>query len=74
MSELAIFSAEMPGLDRIRFHGQPRPGEVHLTPNRKFPFFNADIDCRLLKYEMYAGSRRKDRNRGPAEIPGSYVT
>jgi putative N6-adenine-specific DNA methylase len=33
--------------------------KVHLTPSRKFPFFNADIDCRLLKYEMYAGSRRK---------------
>jgi putative N6-adenine-specific DNA methylase len=44
---------------------------IHLAPSRKFPFFNADIDCRLLKYEMYAGSRRKDRNRGPAEIQGS---
>ena len=44
--------------------------KVHLTPSRKFPFFNADIDCRLLKYEMYAGSRRKDRNPGPAEIQG----
>jgi len=45
--------------------------KVHLTPSRKFPFFNADIDCRLLKYEMYAGSRRNDRNPGPAEIQGS---
>jgi 23S rRNA G2445 N2-methylase RlmL len=45
--------------------------KVHLTPSRKFPFFNADIDCRLLKYEMYAGSRRKDRNSGPAEFQGS---
>lgn len=44
--------------------------KVHLTPNRKFPFFNADIDCRLLKYEMYAGSRRKDRRPGPAEVQG----
>lgn len=45
--------------------------KVHLTPSRKFPFFNADIDCRLLKYEMYAGSRRKDRNPGPAETQGT---
>lgn len=45
--------------------------KVHLTPNRKFPFFNADIDCRLLKYEMYAGSRRKDRQPGAAEVQGS---
>jgi 23S rRNA G2445 N2-methylase RlmL len=45
--------------------------KVHLTPSRKFPFFNADIDCRLLKYEMYAGSRRKERSPGPAEAQGS---
>jgi 23S rRNA G2445 N2-methylase RlmL len=45
--------------------------KIRLTPSRKFPFFNADIDCRLLKYEMYAGSRRKDRNPAPAEIQGS---
>jgi putative N6-adenine-specific DNA methylase len=45
--------------------------KVHLTPSRKFPFFNADIDCRLLKYEMYAGSRRKDRNPDSTEIQDS---
>jgi putative N6-adenine-specific DNA methylase len=44
--------------------------KVHLTPSRKFPFFNADIDCRLLKYEMYAGSRRKDRKASPTEAQG----
>jgi 23S rRNA G2445 N2-methylase RlmL len=41
--------------------------KVHLTPSRKFPFFNADIDCRLLKYEMYAGSRRKPKDAGEAQ-------
>jgi putative N6-adenine-specific DNA methylase len=45
--------------------------KVHLTPSRKFPFFNADIDCRLLKYEMYAGSRRKARNPAPADQPAN---
>jgi putative N6-adenine-specific DNA methylase len=35
--------------------------KVHLTPSRRIPFFNADIDCRLLKYDMYAGTRRKER-------------
>jgi putative N6-adenine-specific DNA methylase len=35
--------------------------KIHLSPSRKIPFFNADIECRLLKFEMYAGSRRKDR-------------
>jgi len=33
--------------------------KIHLTASRRFPFFNADIDCRLLKYEMYAGTRRR---------------
>ncbi len=41
--------------------------KVHLTPSRKIPFFNADIDCRLLKYEMYAGTRRKAQRPGVAE-------
>ena len=35
--------------------------KVHLMPSRRFPFFNADIDCRLLKYELYAGSRRRGK-------------
>ncbi|MEN6406584.1 MAG: hypothetical protein ABFC77_08945 [Thermoguttaceae bacterium] len=41
--------------------------KIHLAPSRKIPFFNADIDCRLLKYEMYAGTRRKDRHLGSTE-------
>jgi 23S rRNA G2445 N2-methylase RlmL len=42
---------------------------VHLTPSRRFPFFNADIDCRLLKYEMYCGSKRKPRSDENAAPP-----
>jgi putative N6-adenine-specific DNA methylase len=45
--------------------------KIHLSPSRKFPFFNADIDCRLLKFEMYAGTRRKDRNLDSADPQGS---
>ncbi|MEN6451172.1 MAG: hypothetical protein ABFC96_11830 [Thermoguttaceae bacterium] len=45
--------------------------KVRLTPSRRVPFFNADIECRLLKYEMYAGTRRKDRDPDPAEPQGS---
>ncbi len=33
---------------------------VGLKASRRFPFFNADIECRLLKYELYAGTRRTD--------------
>jgi putative N6-adenine-specific DNA methylase len=32
---------------------------VGLRPKRRIEFFNADIDCRLLEYEMYAGSKKR---------------
>jgi putative N6-adenine-specific DNA methylase len=28
-----------------------------LKASRRIPFFNADIECRLLKYEMWTGSK-----------------
>jgi putative N6-adenine-specific DNA methylase len=31
--------------------------KVGLKANRRIPFFNSTIDCRLLKYELYDGSR-----------------
>lgn len=31
---------------------------VGLRPKRRIEFFNADIDCRLLEYELYAGSKK----------------
>lgn len=32
--------------------------KVGLRASRRFPFFNSTIDCRLLKYELYDGSRK----------------
>ena len=32
--------------------------EIGLRTSRRIPFFNADIECRLLKYELYRGSRK----------------
>lgn len=32
--------------------------KIHLKPSRRTEFFNATIDCRLLEYELYAGSKR----------------
>ena len=32
--------------------------KIRLKPSRKFPFFNSDIDCRLLEYELYEGTRK----------------
>ncbi|HBR05771.1 MAG TPA: RNA methyltransferase [Desulfovibrio sp.] len=32
---------------------------VGLKPSRRIPFWNAKIECRLLVYELYAGSRKR---------------
>jgi putative N6-adenine-specific DNA methylase len=31
---------------------------IGLKVSRRIPLFNGPIDCRLLKYELYRGSRR----------------
>ncbi len=33
---------------------------IGLKPKRRVEFYNATIDCRLLEYELYAGSRRRE--------------
>jgi putative N6-adenine-specific DNA methylase len=33
--------------------------KVGLRTSRRFEFYNANIECRLLKYELYAGTRKK---------------
>jgi len=35
---------------------------VGLKPSRKIKLFNASIEARLVKYEMYAGSKRTKFN------------
>ena len=34
---------------------------VGLRTSQRIPFDNADIECRLLKYEMYAGTRKEKK-------------
>jgi putative N6-adenine-specific DNA methylase len=41
--------------------------KVGLAASRRIPFFNAKIECRLLKYELYEGSRRKRAAQEPGE-------
>ena len=41
------------------FTENPQLGKkVGLRTSRKIPFYNATIECRLLKYEMYRGTRK----------------
>jgi 23S rRNA G2445 N2-methylase RlmL len=35
--------------------------KIGLKASRRIEFYNAKIDCRLLEYELYAGTRRKDQ-------------
>ncbi|MEL6536565.1 MAG: class I SAM-dependent RNA methyltransferase [Bacteroidota bacterium] len=35
--------------------------KIGLRPKRKTPFLNAKIECRLLEYELYEGSRRNNK-------------
>jgi 23S rRNA G2445 N2-methylase RlmL len=34
--------------------------KIGLKASRRIEFYNAKIDCRLLEYELYAGTRRKE--------------
>jgi 23S rRNA G2445 N2-methylase RlmL len=42
--------------------------QVGLRTKRRIPFFNGEIECRLLEYELYEGSRRKEKEDGGAKI------
>jgi len=35
--------------------------KIGLKPKRRIEFFNGKIDCRLLEYELYSGSKRIDK-------------
>jgi 23S rRNA G2445 N2-methylase RlmL len=35
--------------------------KIGLKPKRKIEFYTGKIDCRLLEYELYSGSRRADK-------------
>ena len=41
--------------------------KIRLKPSRRIEFYNATIDCRLLEYELYAGTKRIDKL--PTESP-----
>jgi len=42
--------------------GKPLIAAIGLKVAKRTPFFNADIDCRLLRYELYTGSRKIKSN------------
>jgi putative N6-adenine-specific DNA methylase len=36
--------------------------KVGLKARRRIPFFNSNIECRLLEYDLYAGSKEAERS------------
>jgi putative N6-adenine-specific DNA methylase len=53
-----FFKQKCAGYTGYIFTGNSQLGKkVGLRTSRKIPFWNADIECRLLKYELYSGSR-----------------
>ena len=54
-----FFKKDCPGYWGYIFTGNKDLGKnVGLRTKRKIEFFNAQIECRLLEYELYAGSKK----------------
>lgn len=54
-----FFKQKCAGYTGYIFTGNPELAKkIGLRTSRKIPFFNASIECRLLKYEMYRGTRK----------------
>lgn len=62
-----LFKQRCPGYWGYVFTGNPRLGKrVGLKTTRKIEFYNGPIECRLLEYELYGGTRnlRKTEEAG----------
>jgi len=58
-----FFKEKCTGYTGYLFTGNPDLAKkVHLRTSRRIPFFNANIECRLLKYELYSGTRKSRPN------------
>lgn len=54
-----FFKQKCTGYTGYIFTGNPQLGKkIGLRTSRKIPFYNASIECRLLKYEMYHGTKK----------------
>ncbi len=57
-----FFKQKCRGYTGYVFTGNPGLAKkVSLKPKRSLPFFNSGIECRLLEYELYEGTRKKKK-------------
>ena len=62
--------ANFQGYDAFVFTGNLEAAKsIGLKAAKRTPLFNGPIDCRLLKYELYRGSRRAPGPHPPAPSP-----
>jgi putative N6-adenine-specific DNA methylase len=61
-----FFKQRCPGWTGFVFTGNlDLAKKVGLRTSRRVPFFNADIECRLLAYELYQGTRKQKNANAP---------
>ena len=59
-----FFKHKCGGYTGYVFTGNPGLAKkVSLKPKRSVPFFNSGIECRLLEYELYAGTRKVKKQK-----------
>ena len=62
------------GYDAYIFTGNLAAAKrVGLKASRRVPLYNGPIECRLLKYELYRGSRKANADSAAAEAPPAYA-
>jgi putative N6-adenine-specific DNA methylase len=55
-----FFKQKCAGYSGYIFTGNPALAKkVGLRTSRRFEFYNANIECRLLKYELYTGTKKE---------------
>jgi putative N6-adenine-specific DNA methylase len=63
-----FFKQKCLGYTGYVFTGNPALAKkVGLKPNRSLPFFNSGIECRLLEYELYEGTRKVKKLKSAGE-------
>jgi len=54
-----FFKQKCAGFTGYVFTGNPDLAKrIGLKPKRRIPFFNSKIDCRLISFELYGGTKR----------------
>ncbi len=63
-----FFKQKCRGFTGYVFTGNPGLAKkVSLKPKQSIPFFNSGIECRLLEYELYEGTRKKKKPKASTE-------